>query len=149
MTELGSVEFWERVENDPERLAMEVCKVDLVNLEQMLQKHPSTRAWVNAAHEVARIDEERARWHVTKARAEALLAAKSVPDPHTGKPKTVNVLDAEVECVESVRAATEELLAAQEKRGALRAMADALEDRKDMLIQIAAKQRQESRDYHI
>ena len=39
------------------------------------------------------------------------------------------------------------LLDQQEKRGALRAMSDALEDRKDMLIQIAAKQRKERGDY--
>lgn len=137
MTDLGSNEFWERIQREPARLAAEVCFVDVVNLELTLQKHPGLRAWVNAQHEVARVDEERKKWELTVARARALIAA-------TG---TVDERKAQAEIAPSVIAAQEALFAVQEKRGALRAMADALEDRVQMLIQIAAKQRQESRDY--
>lgn len=145
--ELGSEEFWRRLAVEPTRLAAEVCFVDVTNLDATLQKHPSLRAWINAAYESARIEEERARWDVTRARALQMLAAKSALDEHTGKYKSVVVLEAEVDGSERVKETMDTLLAAQEKRGALRAMAQALEDRKDMLIQISAKQRQEMREY--
>ena len=138
MTDLGSAEFWQRIQADPARLAAEVCFVDVAELDKTLQKHPSLRAWVNATHEVARIEEERAKWRLTVARARALLAA-------TG---TVDERKALADTAEPVQQATEAVFAAQEKRGALRAMADALEDRVQMLVQIAAKQRQESREYN-
>lgn len=137
MTDLGSNEFWERIQREPARLAAEVCFVDVVNLVETLQKHPGLRAWVNAQHEVARIEEERAKWELTKARARALLDAKG----------TVDERKAAAEIAPAVIAAQEALFGTQEKRGALRAMADALEDRLQMLIQIAAKQRQESKVY--
>lgn len=148
MTELGSDEFWTRIAQDPARLAAEICFVDVANLDTTLQRHAGLRAWVNAAHEVARTDEERAKWELTKARALAYQKARADLDPISGKAKTVQALEAEVDLAESVQAATERLLTTQAKRGSLRAMADALEDRKDMLIQIAAKNRQEIRDTH-
>lgn len=145
--ELGSQDFWLALAKDPARLAAEVCSVDVVNLDQTLQKHAALRAWVNAAHEVARTTEEGLKWEETKARARALLRAKEDNDPHTGKAKTVAVLEAEVTTTPEVIEHTEALLEQRKVRGSLRAMADALEDRKDMLIQIAAKQRKELEDY--
>lgn len=65
MSDLGSAEFWQRLASEPNRLAAEICFVDVVNLDETLQKHASLRAWVNASHETARIQEERARWEVT------------------------------------------------------------------------------------
>lgn len=144
--DLGSLEFWEQLAKNPTTLAATVCTIDVVNLNETLQRHPALRAWVNAAHEAARIAEARAEWEVTKARARALLVLRNLTDAN-GSKKTVQVLEAEVEDHEQVQGATQRWLDAQEKRGALRAMADALEDRKDMLIQIAAKQRQEQREY--
>ncbi|KKK44505.1 hypothetical protein LCGC14_3167000 [marine sediment metagenome] len=145
--QLGDKEFWDRLAKDPKLLAAEVCTVDLVNLEDTLQKHPALRAWVNAAHEGARIREERFKWEVTKASAIALLRAKKKKDPDTDKPKTLAVLEAEVIGDRAVQTATKKLHDIQEERAALRAMATALEDRKDMLIQIAARHRKEMSDY--
>lgn len=147
MVELGSREFWSRLEEAPARLAAEVCLVDVANLDQTLQTHAALHAWINAAHEAARIDEERGKWELTKSRARKMLAAKGNLDEQTGKAKTVGVLDAEVELDAEVQLAQSLLFKAQEKRGILRAMADALDDRKDMLVQIAAKQREERKDY--
>jgi hypothetical protein len=144
--ELGSEEFWQQLGTNPARLAAAVCFVDVIRLEETLQRHPSLRAWVNATHEVARLAESRAEWELNKARAVALLESRAQADAQTGKAKTVDVLRAESEVAPAVVAAQQELFAAQEKRGALRAMADALEDRKDMLIQLSARQRQEMRD---
>lgn len=137
MTELGSQEFWQRIQADPARLAAEVCFVDVAQLELALQKHPALRAWVNAQYEVARIEEERAKWTLTVARARALLAA-------TG---TVDERKAVADTADSVQAAQEALFVVQEKRGALRAMVDALEDRAQMLIQLSANNRKEAKDY--
>lgn len=146
MTDLGSAAFWQRMVTEPERLAAEVCFIDITDLDKTLQRHASLYAWVCAAHEAARIHEERGKWDVTTARARALMTAKTTPDA-ANKAKTVQVIEAEVELDETVRAATTVLLERQEKRGALRAMTDALEHRKDMLIQISAKQRQEKGNY--
>jgi hypothetical protein len=142
MVDLGTQDFWKRLRSDPAQLAAEVCTVDVVALDETLQKHPALRAWVNAAHEVARIAEERLKWELTKTRAVVLLREKK-----RGPNKTVSVLEAEVDSSVEVEEATNKLLAQQEVRVALRAMANALEDRKDMLIQIAAKQRKELEDY--
>ena len=144
--QLGDEAFWASLTNDPARLAAEVCSIDLVNMEETLQKHASLRAWVNGAHEVARIAEERAKWDETRMRATVLLEAKRELDANTGKHKTVAVLEAEVIINQRVVDAMTVLFTQQEKRGALRAMSNALEDRKDMLIQIAAKQRKEIED---
>lgn len=146
MIEFGSPEFWKRLDADPARLAAEICDIDVVNLDDTLQRHSSLRAWVNATHESARIAEERAKFEVTKARARALLKAKEVKDPNTGKDKTVPVIAAEVDVDAEVVRTTEAELVAAEKRGALRAMSSALDDRLQMLVQIAAKQRAELKD---
>lgn len=144
--ELGSPEFWESIKNDPAALAYEVCRIDMINLQMTLQGHASLRAWVGAVFEQARVEEERAKWELTKTRASALLAARGV-DPLTQKAKTVGAMDAEVEMNPAVIQAQERCFAATEKRGALRAMVDALSDRKDMLVQIAAKMREEQHNY--
>ena len=140
--DLGSKEFWERLESDPKKLAAEVAFVDLTNLEEVLRKQPSLRAWVNAAHEVARIEEGRAEFALTKARARATLRAQEVH-----KVKTGDVLKSEAALDPEVISCTEALFVAQRKRGALRAMADALEDRLQMLIQLSANQRKEKNEY--
>lgn len=145
--DLGTTDFWDQLKGDPARLAAAVCSVDVVKLDETLQHHAALRAWVSAAYETARITEERIKWEETKARAVALLTAKASPDPDTGKSKTVAVLNAEVDLTPEVQAIVGRLQDQQETRGTLRAMTNALEDRKDMLIQIAAKQRKELGDY--
>lgn len=147
MIELGSADFWNRLKQDPELLAAEVCSIDLGDLDTTLQHHPALRAWVNAAYEGAAVEVEQAKWNVGKARAVATLTVKKQKDPDTAKPKTVQVLAAEVDDDENVGQCNIDLWRALEKRGALRAMAHALEDRAQMLIQISAKQRQEAKDY--
>ena len=145
--ELGSQAFWDRLLSSPERLAAEVCFVDVVNLDQTLQHHAALHAWVAAAHEVARIEEEQAKWNVTRTQAEALLTAREEPDPGTGKAKVVDVMKAQAETAPEVQEAVAALLKIGRKRAALRAMDRALEDRKDMLVQLSARQRREQDSY--
>lgn len=144
--ELGSPGFWNQLRDDPRALATAVCSVSVVDLEQTMAQHSALRAWVNSAHEGARIEEARKELEDTRARARALLAAKSTLDAMTNKAKIADVLKAEVELDPAVVATADALLDAQQSRGALRAMADALEDRLQMLIQLSARQREELRD---
>lgn len=157
--ELGSPEFWARLQADPAALAAQVCSIDLRNLDDTLVSHPALRAWLNATHEVAKIEEEKAQWELTKARAEVMLRAKADEDAEPaetdskGKPKaakkakTVDVLKAEVEVHPDVINATHFYHAALEKRSMLSAMTKALDDRLQMLIQVSANQRAERENY--
>lgn len=145
--DLGSPEFWQQLRDNPSLLAATVCSVDVVNLDETLQHHASLRAWVGATYEMAEIEEERAKWELTKARALAMMKAKETPDEKTQKAKILDVLKAEVEMDEQVMACMEAYLSAGEKKAALRGMIRGLEDRKDMLVQIAAKQRLEQKNY--
>lgn len=145
--ELGGAQFWSDLRMDPKALAATVCHIDLNDLERTCQRHPALRAWINAAHETARMNEEKAEYALKLAQARALLQAKSEKDAHTDKAKTVQVLDAEVQLNEEVQRLTALLHAAQDERGGLRAMSNALEDRLQMLIQLSAKRRQEEQDY--
>ena len=144
---LGSPAFWDMLKSNPERLAKEVCSIDLIDLETTLCQHPPLRAWVTAAYETARIDEERAKWILNRTEAEILIATRKTFDGHTGKPKTVAVVNAEVETHEEVIAAKHTYLEKMRVRTALEAMVRTLTDRKDMLVQIAAKHRQEAQDF--
>jgi hypothetical protein len=139
---LGTKEFWQRLRTSPAQLAAEVCSINIVQIDETLQMHASLRAWVNAALEVARIDEAKLTWHETKTRAAILLMLKRI-DPDTNKPKTVTMLDAEAIQQPELQKITEQILKQKEITGGLKAIEKALEDRKDMLIQIAAKQRKE------
>lgn len=146
--ELGSTEFWERLASAPERLGAEVCMVDMANLEQTLQHHASLRAWVNAVHEVAETEYAAAKWELTKTEALVLLRLRAETDTIGQLVKrTDKVLQAETEASPEVAEANQAVLQAARKRGALRAMASALEDRKDMLIQISASRRKENAEY--
>ncbi len=144
--DLGSTAFWERLQKDPGRMAHEVCSIDLVNLEITLQHHAALRAWVTAAHETHRILEERKKWELTKTKARILKLAREVKDEFTGKLKTTAVLEAERDDHPEVADAVEALLQQQQTRGTLRAMVEALGDRKDMLVQLSARQRKEMDD---
>lgn len=146
MAKLGSQEWLARLENEPAKLAAEVCLINVADLDTTLQQHASLRAFVNSLHEATKAEETRAEWELTRTRARVLLQAKNAKDESTGKDKTVAVLSAEVDVHEDVVQAMDHLLTVQQKRGALRAMSDALEDRLQMLIQISAKQREEMRD---
>ena len=101
---------------------------------------------MTAAHETHRIEEERLKWNLTKTKARVLKQAREVKDEFTGKLKTTPVLEAERDDHPEVAVAVEALLQQQQTRGTLRAMVEALGDRKDMLVQLSARQRKEMDD---
>lgn len=145
--ELGSAEFWDALATEPEKLAAAVCFVDVVKLDETLQHHAALHAWIAAAHEIARIEEEKAKWEATRTHAEQLLLAREEPDPITQKAKTVDVIKAQADDSKALQEAMTAQFAAGRKRAVLRAMDKALEDRKDMLVQLSARQRREQESY--
>lgn len=140
---LGTEAFWSLLRSQPELVAKEVCAIDLINIEETLQKHSGLRAWVGAAFESCRIQEEQAAWRLAKTRGKVLLEAKGAMDPNTGKAKTVEALKAEVDVHPDVDAAEQEVIVAKGMKGVLKIIYDSLGDRRDMLIQIASRQRAE------
>lgn len=145
-TELGSPAFWARLASDPKALAVEVCTIDLVDLERTLYQHPGLRAWVGVACEDARVAKSRAEWNVKRSEAQAFITAKGELDEQTKKPKNADTCKAEATLSPAVEVAMLALFAADEKYGAFRAMTSALEERSQMLVQISARRRQEARD---
>lgn len=145
--DLGTSEFWQHLKDDPAGLARQLCTIDMVNLDRTLEQHPALRAWINAAYEVARVEEEKCKWTLTKAEAIATLLFAKEKDPLTKKAKLATIIKAEVSNDLEVKRAMNKLHAQMEIRGALKAVVDALADRKDMLVQISANQRKERGDY--
>jgi hypothetical protein len=142
--ELGSPQFWDELEANPQRLAALVCAIRLDRLEQALQTQASVRAWINAVFERVKIEESEAEWEVTKARARALIAARS--EKEDGKPPIAEIIKARAEIDPDVVAATKVWFDAQKKRGALKGLVTGLEDRVQMLQQLSANNRAEWRD---
>lgn len=140
---LGTDTFWTELKERPAELARRICEVDVADLHGTLQRHSALRAWINAAHETAKIHEERCKWKLTRVRARVRFEIKEDPDLDA---RTVADLDAAVELHPDVVSATDTYLDAGGVRAALRAMSDAMEDRKDMLIQISANMRREYYD---
>jgi hypothetical protein len=145
--ELGSPEWWRQMATSPETLAAQVCYINTVDLDRTMQRHAALHAWVGAAFERARVEEERAKWEVTKAHAKALLDNAGTKN-WAGKTKTVDEVKASAELDEEVGRTQLLAFAAAEKRAALRAMEKALDSRTNMLIQIAAKARREYDNAH-
>lgn len=143
---LGTKQFWKRLQEDPGDLNRELCSIHLEELDETLQTHASLRAWVNSAFELAVVEEAILKWEEKKLRAKELLNVDKT-DPTTQKVKTIATMEAEVELTGSVRQATANVFAQQRVTGGLRALMKALDDRKDMLVQISAKQRKELENY--
>ena len=146
-TELGSPDFWDRLRNDSSELSKELCSIDVVDLDTTLQQHPALRAWLGAAYESLRVREERMAFELRKARARAILNAHQAVDAVTNKPKTMAILEAEAELDETVEQFTKVLLDLQELRRSLHVICGSMEDRLQMLIQLAVKHRQEQKAY--
>lgn len=148
---IGDDAWWERLAEDPKRMAAEVCHIDVVNLDKTLRQHASKRAWFNAAHETARIEEAQAEFEVVKARARAVLRSKEgqAPGLKRGQGKSVEIIKAEAETDAEYITAMEIYLDARRRRAALKAISEALEDRLQMLMQISANQRKERHDSQV
>lgn len=143
----NSAEFWHRLKEEPRAVAAEVCFVNMKDLDGTMQRHAALHAWIGTAFENARVEEEETKWELEKAQGRALLAAKKTKDPDTNRAKTAGVLKAEVVLDEAVQTAQRAVFAASRKFGALKSMERSLNGRKDLLIEIARRQRHEMGNY--
>ncbi len=112
------------------------CRIDLANLDAALSRHAALFAFAMAAFEMARVGEARAKW-----RADVVKGEQATRLLASGK--TVSAAEKTIPTVPEVKTVMEELLTAQMVTGRLRALISGLEHRRDMLVQISAKQRQE------
>src|SRR4051812_12285935 len=111
---LGSEQFWHMLAHQPEVLASHIASIDAVSLQRTLEQHASLVAWVGAAFESAKIAESYADLEYDTAHARAMLAAREENDARTQKPKTVEVLKAEVHLHPEVMARTKTVIEAQQ-----------------------------------
>lgn len=128
--------------NLPEERASEMvaeyCRIDLSNLDLALSRHSSLYAYTVAAYELARVQEARAKWslEVTKSDVYQVLVEK---DPKV----SVSAADKSIARAVTTKTAMEEMFKAQVAVARLKALVSGLEHRRDMLVQISARQRQE------
>lgn len=119
---------------EPERVAYELCQINLQNLGTTVAQHPGLFAFVVASYEMAKVEEARAKNAVSKAMAEYFLRSQAMP---------VTRAQSLVDSDPTVIAAKEAYIEAQAKVAPLRALVSGLEHRRDMILQISARQRAE------
>ncbi len=124
----------------PERVVNAVvsshCRIDLANLDAALSRHAALFAYAMAAFEMAKVAEARIKWRTEVVKSEEFAKIQLKGKSATAAEKLILTLD-------SVQTVMDELHASQEVTGRLRALINGLEHRRDMLVQISAKQRQE------
>lgn len=114
------------------------CRIDLANLDTALARHPALYAYTVAAYELSKVQEARKKWEVEEAKAFTYQALQAV-DQKT----SVSSADKKIPNSANVKAAMESLFSIQGVVARLKALSAGLEHRRDMLVQISAKQRQE------
>lgn len=130
---------FERLEQDPGPYVAEVCALNLMNIDETLERHPALYAYAVAGYEGARIDEARAKFTMERARSQAF--GELVKENAIGTAKELVPNDP------AVQRATEAWLEAKRMVAGLRALTAGLEHRRDMLIQISSRQKREQQAY--
>lgn len=125
-------------DDQAEAKVSEYCRIDLANLDLALSRHAALYAYSVAAYELAKVQEARAKWKLegTKAMVFGALTEKD-------SKIAVAAADKKIPLAIPVKEAMEEMLTIQSTVARLRGLAAGLEHRRDMLVQISARQRQE------
>lgn len=121
-----------------EALVADYCKIDLANLEIALSRQASLYAYTVAAFEMSKVDEARKKWQLEAAEGEVYEALM-----RSSEKMTVAAANKITPKAAPVKEAQEAIFKAQGVSARLKALVSGLEHRKDMLIQISARQRQE------
>lgn len=127
---------WEKLKEDPAYECSRLCQINTANLVDALEKHAALYAYVNALYEKARATETRREWQYEQEKAQvfAQLRAEGTAIGEASETAELN---------EQVKEARKAYMKAEEKRRLLWALVDSLDTRKDMLIQLSARQRAE------
>lgn len=129
----------DRLLESPALEAAKLCAINLADIEDTMQKHPALFAYAAASYEVERVKEARAKAGLERIRAEVFQIES--------QDKAVSRVKEEIDANPRVIAAQDILLRTQQRVAVLRAVVESLTQRRDMLIQLAARQRQEIRAY--
>ncbi len=129
---------FEALYTEPAKQAAQICTINLGDLWTTLAVHPALVAFVVASYESARISEARTKAELERTRARQYTRiVEEQPKLAAGK------VEMQVESTEAVEHAYNDWLDAAAKTAALKAVVTGLEHRKDMLVQIASRQKQE------
>lgn len=132
---------WERLRNDPEKEVARICTIHLANLMDVCVKHPAIVAYSVAMHERAKVEHERAKGRVQRVRARRFaMLSKAEPG------RAVRRLELDVDADAEVESAETAMYEAQERVAVLRALVEGLNHRRDMLMHLAPRQRDELRN---
>ena len=124
---------------DPQIARSEIakfCRIDLGSLDEALSRHAALYAYAAAAFEMSKVQEARAKWHVEVTSSACFSALRS-------EGLSATAADKEALLNPKVLAAKEDLFTTQHTTSLMRALVGGLEHRRDMLIQISARQRAE------
>ena len=133
----GWVDF-ERLASMPEAYVAELCRIDLADIMGTLEMHSALYGYAVATHELAKVAEVQARAEADRMKAQTFLdiAARDPSLP-------VNRLERMVEVDATYQTLLARYHAALRQAGILKALVAGLDHRRDMLIQIASRQRRE------
>lgn len=114
------------------------CSINLADLETALARHSALFSYAVAVHESAKVDEARSKWEKEKAEA------KAYSDLLREDPKVaIGAAQLRIKTMPVYEKAVGEHLETQVVLGRLKALVNGLEHRRDMLVQLASRQRAE------
>jgi hypothetical protein len=129
---------FKELKEEPEETVADLCSINLQHLETALQNQASLLAYATAAYENARVDETQAEWDLEETEAEVFNAIQE-KEPGLAIGRT----DKRVEAHERVKEARRDLADKRRMVANLKALVNGLHHRRDMLVQLSARQRQE------
>lgn len=133
---------FDKLKEAPAETVAKHCSINLANLEETMQNHPSLYAYAVASYETARAAEARAKWNEERVRAEVFNQIQD-EEPGLAIGRTERRVDDHADVVD---ASAKRFRLAREV-AALKALVRGLEHRRDMIQQIAARQREELKSY--
>lgn len=120
------------------RQVSEYCRINLANLDEALQRQPSLFAYASACFEMAKVNEAKAKWDMEVALSQAFQVFMDQDSK-----MTVGAAEKKMKSVPSVQEAVRVYHQAMQLCARLKGLTNGLEHRRDMLVQLSARERQE------
>jgi len=132
----------EQLFREPLTVIPSLVTIDIVNLENVMINHARLVAWAVIVYEEAKSLEASAKWDLDYMRSKA-QAALFQNDPKLAMGKAEAMATSDI----SVSTQARKYQELQRKTSILKSLVSALEHRRDMIVQLAARQRQEIAGY--
>lgn len=127
---------WEQLRTNPAYEVARICKIETARLEHALTRHSALYGYAHASYEEARAEEGELEWEYEQRKAEAFSALRD-------EGEAIGSAQEKAELDPAVQEARQKLMKAEKTRRILWALVQGLEHRKDMLVQLSARQRAE------